>query len=147
MDDDLTKEILRNIKIAKENKNEELLVYIKKIHRIYIMLKHLSKMIKMEEDSILHIYFLRIFNITEKVLNDYFKENCEYRQTILNVDNFYDYLNNTYGYCFYGFSIDGNVKSLCIANIHNEDEDLEIPCPFTKDKQWYEDFKKVNCYT
>ena len=140
----LIEEIRRNLKAAKEINDEELIVYIKKIHRIYIILKHLSKLIKYEEDCNLHKYLFNILNITKRVFYDYFTKDCERHQTQINVDRFYDYLKDVYGYQFYGFTIKDNVTYLNILNNYNDYEDVSIPFPFTKDEQWYENFREIN---
>ena len=140
----LIKEIRRNLKIAKENNDDELIVYIKNIHRIHVILKYLSKLIKYEEDCNLNSYFHSIFYITKNLFYDYFTKDCENHQTLINADRFYDYLKDIYGYQFYGFSTIDNVSYLEILNNHNDYEDVSIPFPFTKDEQWYENLRKKN---
>ena len=63
---------------------------------------------------------------------------------MINVDRFYDYLKDVYGYQFYGFTIKDNVTYFNILNNHNDYEDVSIPFPFTKDEQWYENFREIN---
>ena len=140
----LTKVIRKSLKEAKEDNDDEIIAYIKKIHRIHVMLKYLSKFMKYEEDCNLNSYFRSIYNITKNLFYDYFTRDCENHQTLINVDRFNDYLRDTYGYQFYGFSIIDNVRYLDISNNHNEDEEISIPYPFTKDEEWYENFRKVN---
>ena len=140
----LKEEIRKKFKKAKEENDEELVVYIKKIYRIHVMLKYLSKLIKYEEDCNLNSYFRSIYNITKNLFYDYFTRDCENHQTLINVDSFDKHLIDNYGYYFYGFSIIDNVTYLDIANNYNEDEDISIPYPLTKDEEWYENFRKVN---